>query len=75
MGKRKERLTDGNRLTVSLAPNQREALEAIAAQNAATLAFVVRYALTRFIEEHRDRQLQFQFPPLPNETHTNITSS
>lgn len=51
-----------DRLTVSLAPGQREALTAIAERNNTTLAFVVRYAIARFVEENRDRQLRLQFP-------------
>ena len=45
------------RLTITLAPGQREALEAFAARNHATLAFVARYALAHFIEEHAQHQL------------------
>ncbi len=60
---RKEKIS---RLTVTLGEGQRQALEAIARGNNATLAFVVRYALTRFIESHRDRQLRLEFPALPN---------
>ena len=51
-----------DRLTVSLAPGQREALAAIARHNNTTLAFVVRYAIGRFIEENRDQQLRLEFP-------------
>ncbi len=46
------------RLTISLGLGQREALEAIADRNHTTLAFLVRYALDRFIEEHRQKQLR-----------------
>lgn len=46
------------RLTITLGQGQREALEAIADRHHTTLAFVVRYALDRFIEEHRQRQLR-----------------
>ena len=50
------------RLTVTLAPGQRSALEAIAVHNGTTLAFVVRYAVRRFIEDHGQGQLPLEFP-------------
>ena len=53
---------DGTRLTVSLGEGQRAALESIASQNGTTLAFVVRYALRRFIEEHGEDRLTLRFP-------------
>ena len=46
------------RLTITLGQGQREALQAIADRNHAKLAFIVRYALDRFIEEHRQKQLR-----------------
>lgn len=46
-----------DRLTVSLAPGQREALEGIAARSQVKLAFAVRYALSEFIDKYTDRQL------------------
>ena len=46
------------RLTITLGQGQREALIAIADRNHTTLAFIVRYALDRFIEEHRQKQLR-----------------
>ena len=46
------------RLTVTLGQGQREALEAIADRNHTKLAFIVRYALDRFIEEQRQKQLR-----------------
>ena len=42
------------RLTVSLAPGQKEVLERIAEHNNVPLAYVVRYALTEFITTHGD---------------------
>jgi len=60
------------RLTVTLAPGQREALEAIAKRNHATLAFVVRYALTQFIESHRDSQLPLAFPSIPGHSGSEV---
>lgn len=51
MSQRKKGSAD-DRLTVSLAPGQREMLEEIAKQNDTTLAYVVRYALKKFAEEH-----------------------
>lgn len=50
------------RLTITLGPGQREALEEIASRNDATLAFVVRYALRRFIEESGQGRLPLEFP-------------
>jgi len=48
------------RLTITLGQGQREALEAIAERNHTTLAFIVRYALDGFIEEHRQKQLRLE---------------
>ena len=48
------------RLTITLGQGQREALEAIADRNRTTLAFVVRYALDRFIDEQRQKQLRLE---------------
>ena len=50
------------RLTITLGPGQRAALEEIASRNDATLAFVVRYALRRFIEDSRQGGLPLEFP-------------
>ena len=50
------------RLTVTLGPGQREALEAIAAGNDAGLAFVVRRAIREFIENHCEGELPLSFP-------------
>ncbi len=50
------------RITVTLGPGQREALEAIAKHNGATLAYVIRYALKEFTTRHRDDQLPLPFP-------------
>ena len=48
------------RLTITLGEGQREALVAIADRNHTTLAFIVRYALDRLIEEQRKRQLRLE---------------
>ena len=53
---------DSTRLTVTLGEGQRAALESIAMQNGTTLAFVVRYALRSFIEEHGEDRLTLRFP-------------
>ena len=50
------------RLTITLGPGQRAALEEIANRNNATLAFVVRYALRRFIEDAGQGRLPLEFP-------------
>jgi hypothetical protein len=57
--------SDSNRITVTLAPHQRDALELIAKENETTLAFVVRYALKRFIEDQAQGQLRLEFPARP----------
>ena len=64
---KRSRRSDGaghdDRLTISLAPGQRAALERIAQRNDAPLAFVVRYALARFIASARsERQLELELP-------------
>jgi predicted DNA-binding protein len=46
------------RLTITLGQGQREALQAIANRNHTTQAFLVRYAIDRFIEEIRQKQLR-----------------
>jgi hypothetical protein len=51
-----------DRLTVSLGPGQRKILEDIAKLNDTTLAHVVRYALSHFIKENRDKQIPLRFP-------------
>ncbi len=51
-----------DRLTISLGPGQRRALKDIAAVNGTKLAYVVRYALSQFIESHADKQLPLRFP-------------
>jgi hypothetical protein len=48
------------RLTITLGKGQREALMVLATHNHTTLAFIVRYALDRFIEEHRQKQLHLE---------------
>lgn len=50
-----------DRLSVTLGSGQRKALEAFADRNDASLAFVIRYALNLFIEEHGQRQLRLEF--------------
>jgi predicted transcriptional regulator len=51
-----------SRLTITLAPGQKTALEQIAELNHTTYAFVVRYAISKFIEENREKQLPLTFP-------------
>jgi len=48
------------RLTITLGEGQREALMTIVERNHTTLAFIVRYALDRFIEEQRQKQLRLE---------------
>ena len=59
---RKAQKSDSDRVTVTLRPGQREALQRIADTNEVKLAFVVRYALKKFIEETERGQLRLQFP-------------
>jgi hypothetical protein len=49
------------RLTVTLAAGQCEFLESLTTRNTATLAFVVRFAISKFIEEQRGGQLRLDF--------------
>jgi len=63
------------RLTITLGPGQRAALEEIASRNDATLAFVVRYALRRFIEESGQGRLPLEFPSAVVETSNPIRES
>jgi hypothetical protein len=58
----KARKHGSDRLTISLAQGQRRILEEIASYNDTTLAHVVRHALSRFIEENRDKQIALRFP-------------
>ena len=60
---RKRKLNLNGRLTVTLGAGQREALEAIAKQNNAVLAFVVRRALTDFIDRNADAELPLRRSP------------
>lgn len=63
------------RLTITLGPGQRAALEEIAGRNDATLAFVVRYALRRFIEESGQGRLPLEFPAAIVETPGSLRES
>lgn len=58
---------ESDRVTVTLGPGQRGALERIAETNETTLAFVVRYALKRFIEDAERNQQRLQFPMPPRQ--------
>ncbi len=55
--KDKSKNTLADRITISLAPGQREFLEEIAQNNKATLPFVVRYALNEFFDKYKGIQL------------------
>jgi hypothetical protein len=48
------------RLTVTLGHEQKEILRAIADRNHTTVAFLIRYALDRFITEHQQEQLRLK---------------
>jgi hypothetical protein len=58
----KRKTSEADRLTVSLGPGQRKVLENIADLNGVKLAYVVRYALTYFINENREKQFTLRFP-------------
>lgn len=62
MGKLVEPNRQPKRVTVTLEPGQYDQLVAIAKANKATLAYVVRRAVTQFIESGGDRQLRLKFP-------------
>ena len=51
-----------DRVTVTLGPGQREFLQAVAERNNTTIAFVMRYVITKFIESHKSDQIPLQFP-------------
>lgn len=55
--KGKDQKATPDRITISLAPGQKETLEELAKNNGATISFVVRYALNEFLEKHKDKQL------------------
>ncbi|HWR35881.1 MAG TPA: hypothetical protein VN622_08450 [Clostridia bacterium] len=55
-------VSEGDRLTVTLAPGQRQVLERIAELNSMKLAQVVRIAIATFVEDHRDKQIPLRFP-------------
>ena len=59
--KNKSKKTSSDRITISLAPGQRKALEDLADQNGAPISFVVRYAINEFLEKHEDRQIPLTF--------------
>ncbi len=66
MGRQKVKNSNGvGRLTVTLAPGQREMLEAIAGENQVSLAFVTRKMLSDFINAHRNGRLRLSFAPAP----------
>ncbi len=67
MAKNKLKKSNGaDRLTVTLAPGQREMLETIAGENQVSLAFVTRRMLSDFINAHRHgRRLRLSFTPAP----------
>jgi hypothetical protein len=66
--KRKREGSITSRLTVTLAPGQREILEKIAAHNGTTYAHVVRYAIKKFVSENESGQLRLDFPEATDET-------
>ncbi len=66
MAKRRAKNSNGaGRLTVTLAPGQREMLETIARESQVSLAFVTRQMLSDFINAHRAGRLRLSFTPAP----------
>jgi hypothetical protein len=61
MSKKKHRSTDADRLTITLRQGQRRLLQEFADRNHVSVAFVIRYALDRFVEEYANKQLPFDF--------------
>ena len=61
-----QRIAD--RLTISLGAGQKAALQAMAEANHTSLAFVLRYALEKFINDNKTRQLPIVFPAGDEET-------
>jgi predicted DNA-binding protein len=60
--KKQKAQPDSDRVTVTLAPGQREVLERLAKANGTTLAFIVRYAIKHFIQESEGGQMRLEFP-------------
>ncbi len=55
--------TESKRLTITLGPGQRRALEGIARANNVSLALITRYALDEFVTKHRTHKLRLSFAP------------
>jgi precorrin-4 methylase len=53
---------DSDRLTVTLASGQRQVLKSIAKANDTTLAFVVRHAIRKLVEESKRGHLNMTVP-------------
>jgi hypothetical protein len=61
MPKKKQKHIEAGRLTITLRPGQRRLLQQFADRNHVSVAFVIRYALDRFVEEYANKQLPFDF--------------
>jgi hypothetical protein len=61
MARKKHKNLDAERLTVTLREGQRRLLQSFADRNHVSVAFVIRYALDRFVAEHANKQLPFDF--------------
>ena len=55
--KDKPKKAPADRITISLAPGQRDFLEEIAQSNNAPISFVVRYALSEFFDKYKGKHL------------------
>jgi hypothetical protein len=55
--KDKPKKTPAGRITISLAPGQRDFLEEIAQSNNATISFAVRCALSEFFDKYKGKHL------------------
>jgi hypothetical protein len=61
MSRKRRKNFDIDRLTITLREGQRHLLQVFADSNHVSVAFVVRYALDRFVAEHASKQLPFDF--------------
>ena len=61
MPSKKRKNLDAGRLTITLRDDQRHLLQVFADRNHVSVAFVIRFALDRFLAEHANKQLPFDF--------------
>jgi hypothetical protein len=61
----RRRSGSAQRVTVTLDPAQKEVLQQVADANRASVAFVVRWVIDKYIEDIRRGQLELHFPEPP----------